>query len=64
VTYTRERLGELLVKAGMVTAEQLEATLTQQQQQGGKLGRLFVEMGFAERNSSLTCSPCRRACRV
>jgi type IV pilus assembly protein PilB len=45
VSYTRERLGELLVKSEMVTPEQLDAALSLQQQQGGKLGHILVDLG-------------------
>ncbi len=46
MTYTRERLGELLVKADLVTEEQLDAALSQQKKTGGKLGRILIELGF------------------
>lgn len=40
--YTREKMGELLVRAGLVTPEQLEAALDAQQIDGGKLGEILV----------------------
>ncbi|MEN6431017.1 MAG: ATPase, T2SS/T4P/T4SS family [Coriobacteriales bacterium] len=40
--YTRERLGDLLVTAGVLDEEQLQAALELQAKEGGKLGELLV----------------------
>ena len=40
------RLGDLLVKAKVVTESQLKAALAEQQKWGGKLGELLVRMNF------------------
>lgn len=40
--YTRERLGELLVSAGLISLEQLNEVLDLQLQDGGKLGEILV----------------------
>jgi type IV pilus assembly protein PilB len=42
------RIGELLVKGGKVTPEQLQQALAAQQEQGGRLGTHLVKMGFIE----------------
>lgn len=42
MSYTRERLGELLVRAGLVTDEQLQSALDEQQRSGGKIGEVLV----------------------
>lgn len=42
MTYTRERLGELLVGAGVITNEQLEEALVHQNSEGGKIGQVLV----------------------
>lgn len=42
----RVRLGELLVRAGLVTGEQLEETLAEQQRVGKRLGTLLVDRGL------------------
>ncbi|MDI6900511.1 MAG: ATPase, T2SS/T4P/T4SS family [Anaerosomatales bacterium] len=42
VGYTRERLGELLVAAGLVTRAQLDHALQVQVAEGGKLGQILV----------------------
>lgn len=42
MTYSRERIGELLVNAGLITAEQLAEALAVQHETGGKLGEVFV----------------------
>jgi hypothetical protein len=42
----RIRLGDLLVKAGVITDAQLKAALAEQQQWGGKLGDILVRMEF------------------
>src|SRR3989304_6444701 len=42
-----KKLGELLVEAGLITNEQLDATLEEGKKQKGKrLGTLLVEKGF------------------
>jgi type IV pilus assembly protein PilB len=43
VAYTRERLGGLLIKAGLIDDEQLHAALESQTHKGGKLGAILVE---------------------
>lgn len=40
--YLNERLGELLVRAGLISEEQLETALESQQVQGGKIGEVLV----------------------
>ncbi|MGB6361645.1 MAG: type II secretion system protein GspE, partial [Thermoanaerobaculia bacterium] len=42
------RIGELLVKAGKITQEQLQDALTAQQKEGGRLGTHLVKLGFIE----------------
>ncbi|MRS11487.1 MAG: type II/IV secretion system protein [Actinobacteria bacterium] len=41
--YTRDRLGELLLRAGVITEDQLLDALAQQQISGGKLGQILVQ---------------------
>jgi type IV pilus assembly protein PilB len=43
VAYTRTKIGELLVKSGLIDGEQLGAALEHQQQFGGKVGAILVE---------------------
>jgi type IV pilus assembly protein PilB len=42
----RKQLGSLLVEAGVVTREQVEAALAEQKRSGGKLGELLVGLGY------------------
>ncbi len=42
------RIGELLLKEKLITAEQLQQALTQQKANGGKLGLNLVKMGFVK----------------
>lgn len=42
MAYTRERLGEMLVRAGLITDEQLDSALLAQQRDGGKIGQILV----------------------
>ncbi len=42
MTYTRERLGQLLVRAGLIDDMQLQACLDTQSREGGKLGEILV----------------------
>ncbi|HSK48616.1 MAG TPA: type II secretion system protein GspE, partial [Coriobacteriia bacterium] len=41
--YTRDRLGELLVREGIITEEQLAGALSYQKAHGGKLGQILVK---------------------
>jgi type IV pilus assembly protein PilB len=43
---TQDRLGELLVREGMITREQLSKALAEQKQNGQRLGYTLVKMGF------------------
>lgn len=42
----RIKLGELLVRAGVLDEFKLKAALAEQQRWGGRLGKILVEMGF------------------
>ncbi|MDZ4063119.1 MAG: type II secretion system protein GspE, partial [Coriobacteriia bacterium] len=42
MTYTRERLGELLVSSGLLSDEELAKVLEDQAKSGGKLGEILV----------------------
>ncbi|MBN2362019.1 MAG: general secretion pathway protein GspE [Deltaproteobacteria bacterium] len=42
----RIRLGELLIRAGLITELQLNAALAEQKRWGGRLGHILVEMNF------------------
>jgi type IV pilus assembly protein PilB len=42
------RLGELLVKSGKITPDQLEEALSAQQAEGGRVGTHLVKMGFID----------------
>jgi type IV pilus assembly protein PilB len=44
--HPRVRLGELLVRAGLITGRQLEEALAEQQRVGKRLGSLLVEIGL------------------
>lgn len=43
MSYTREKLGELLVRVGLVSTDQLELALAEQVETGGKLGEILVQ---------------------
>ncbi len=40
------RLGEFLVKEGLINSEQLEQAVSVQRQEGGRLGEIVVKLGF------------------
>jgi len=44
-------LGELLLKAGVITEQQLRAALTEQKKWGGKLGSLLVDLNFLDEDT-------------
>ena len=48
MAYTRDRLGEILVRAGVVTEEQLLLALSHQHLEGGKLGQVLVREGAVD----------------
>ncbi|MGI5864035.1 MAG: hypothetical protein ACOX6T_18540 [Myxococcales bacterium] len=51
------RLGEILVRAQVITSAQLQTALAEQQKWGGRLGRHLVDLGFLdERTMSLALS--------
>ena len=43
---TTERLGDLLVREGLITREQLEKALQEQRQNGTRVGYNLVKLGF------------------
>ena len=43
---TQDRLGEMLVRDGLITREQLSKALAEQKQNGQRLGYTIVKMGF------------------
>ncbi|MDR1727566.1 MAG: type IV-A pilus assembly ATPase PilB [Acidobacteriota bacterium] len=42
------QIGELLVKENLITAEQLDAALKYQRQNGGRLGSILIHLGYVE----------------
>jgi type IV pilus assembly protein PilB len=51
------QIGEMLVKANLITPDQLEIALNHQRQNGGRLGSILIKLGFVEDDdiSSLLC---------
>ncbi len=45
------RLGEMLIRAGKITKEQLEQALAFQKEHGGKLGEILLKLGFIKDES-------------
>ena len=48
MAYTRDRLGELLLREGVITDDQLAAALAEQEATGGKLGQILVRIGASD----------------
>ena len=48
------RIGDLLVEAGAITAEQLQEALAKQKEDGGMLGNIIMELGFISRELLIT----------
>ncbi|MDO9557814.1 MAG: ATPase, T2SS/T4P/T4SS family [Coriobacteriia bacterium] len=42
MSYSRERIGEILMRSGLLTVEQLDEALARQRVEGGKLGQVLV----------------------
>ncbi|MDT8452950.1 MAG: ATPase, T2SS/T4P/T4SS family [Gammaproteobacteria bacterium] len=49
----RIRIGDLLIKQGAITAQQLETALTEQRASGRKLGRVLITLGFVNESEIL-----------
>ncbi|TYP53290.1 GspE/PulE family protein [Thermosediminibacter litoriperuensis] len=49
----KRRLGDLLVKAGMITPEQLEKALNEQKRSGERLGKILVRLGYVSEKDIL-----------
>ncbi|HHL39477.1 MAG TPA: type IV-A pilus assembly ATPase PilB [Deltaproteobacteria bacterium] len=49
-----DRIGELLVRAGLITQEQLEKGLAEQKHGGGRLGYNLIKLGFITENDLTT----------
>jgi len=43
----KKRIGEILLERGVINRSQLEKALVQQQAQGGLIGQILIELGFA-----------------
>jgi type IV pilus assembly protein PilB len=48
MSYTRDRLGELLLRGDAITEEELVAAIERQKVEGGKLGHLLVSQGSVD----------------
>ena len=48
------RLGELLVKEGLINEAQLEKAVNLQKQEGGRLGEVLVKLGFVQEDQMVT----------
>ena len=48
VNKTKKKLGEILIEAGLLTAEQLENALTLQKGKNKRLGKILLELGYAD----------------
>nr|WP_038047373.1 type IV-A pilus assembly ATPase PilB [Thermoanaerobaculum aquaticum] len=49
------KLGELLLKAGMITPAQLEKALEEQRSRGGKLGEILQKLGYVTEDDIIEC---------
>jgi len=48
------RLGELLIKEGLIDERQLEKAISVQRQEGGRLGEIFVKLGILKEDQMVT----------
>ncbi|MBD3305767.1 type IV-A pilus assembly ATPase PilB [candidate division KSB3 bacterium] len=49
------KIGEILLKANLITNDQLHQALQEQKKSGERLGSLLVKMGFVEEDDILSC---------
>ena len=54
-TRERQKIGEILVESGLISASQLKQVLKRQTQVGGYLGSILIEMGFITINDLIDC---------
>ncbi|HZH03055.1 MAG TPA: hypothetical protein VEY30_04665, partial [Myxococcaceae bacterium] len=54
------RLGQILTKSGLVSADGLERALQEQRSSGGKLGQVLVRLGLAK-ESDVTAALARQS---
>jgi type IV pilus assembly protein PilB len=60
VSYTRERLGELLVAAGLITETTLQAVLDRQRVEAGKLGEILLAQGVLSESEIAEALACQK----
>jgi type IV pilus assembly protein PilB len=48
VTRTKQRLGDILVDAGIITEDQLRQALDEQERRNERLGKVLVDLGFVD----------------
>jgi twitching motility protein PilT len=51
----KQKIGEILVKSGLINTSQLQQVLKRQTQVGGHLGSILIEMGFITINDLIHC---------
>ena len=44
------KIGEILVRSGNITQEQLETALKKQEAEGGLLGEILIRLGYIDEN--------------
>ncbi len=49
------KLGEILLKANLITESQLEQALTQQKSEGGRIGSILIKLGFVNEEDVAQC---------
>jgi len=54
MTKQKVRIGDLLVQGGVITEEQLMASLAKQKESGQKLGKVLVESGLIDEDQFLS----------
>jgi type IV pilus assembly protein PilB len=60
----RKRVGELLVEAGVIDGDQLQAVLAHQRKWGGRVGQCVVALGFASEAQVVRALASRLDCPV
>jgi len=53
----QDKLGEILLREGLITQEQLRKALLEQKNSGMRLGYTLVKLGFIEETESARCWP-------
>ena len=48
------KFGEILLQQGLITEEQLEKAVETQKEEGGRIGEIFIKLGFIKEDEMIS----------